>query len=89
MKEIRPEEISSLIKEQIKHYDQKIHSDDVGYVISTGDVLSTYIYRIALGGGGTDFELSTAMNLILNVMGLIVVVGTNKFVEKLDVQGIF
>ena len=30
-----------------------------------------------------------AMNLILNVMGLIVVVATNKFVEKLDVQGIF
>lgn len=59
------------------------------YVLSTGDVLSTYIYRISLGGGGTDFELSTAMNLILNVMGLIVVLGTNKFVEKLDVQGIF
>ena len=37
MKQIRPEEISSLIKEQIKHYGQKIHSDDVGYVISTGD----------------------------------------------------
>lgn len=58
------------------------------FVISTGDVLSTYIYRISLGGG-TDFELSTAMNLILNVMGLVVVLGTNKFVEKLDVQGIF
>ena len=37
MKEIRPEEISSLIKEQIKNYDQKIHSDDIGYVISVGD----------------------------------------------------
>ncbi len=37
MKQIRPEEISSLIREQIRHYDQKIHSDDVGYVISTGD----------------------------------------------------
>lgn len=58
------------------------------YVISTGDVLSTYIYRISLGGG-TDFELSTAMNLILNVMGLVVVLITNKYVEKLDVQGIF
>lgn len=58
------------------------------YVISTGDVLSTYIYRISLGGG-TDFELSTAMNLILNVMGLVVVLVTNKYVEKLDVQGIF
>lgn len=29
------------------------------------------------------------MNLVLNTMGLIVVLGANKFVEKLDVQGIF
>ncbi len=59
------------------------------YVLSKGDVLSTYIYRISLGGGGTDFELSTAMNLIMNVMGLIVVGITNRYVSKLDVQGIF
>ena len=58
------------------------------YVLSTGDVLSTYIYRISLGGG-TEFELSTAMNLVLNLMGLIVVLIANKFIEKLDVQGIF
>ena len=37
MTQIRPEEISALIKEQIKNYDTKIHSDDVGYVISVGD----------------------------------------------------
>ena len=37
MKEIRPEEISALIKEQIKNYGNKIQSDDVGYVISVGD----------------------------------------------------
>lgn len=78
-------QISSLFS---SNFDQ-VYNLYNNYVISTGDVLSTYIYRIALGGGGTDFELSTAMNLILNVMGLIVVVGTNKFVEKLDVQGIF
>lgn len=36
-KEIRPEEISSLIREQIRNYDHRIHSDDVGYVISVGD----------------------------------------------------
>ncbi len=35
--QIRPEEISSLIKEQIKNYAKEIHSDDVGYVISVGD----------------------------------------------------
>ena len=27
------------------------------FVLNTGDVLSTYIYRISLGGGG-EFELS-------------------------------
>ena len=37
MNQVRPEEISSLIKERIKNYETKIHSDDVGYVISVGD----------------------------------------------------
>lgn len=58
------------------------------YVLSTGDVLSTYIYRISIGGG-TDFELSTAINLVLQFMGLIVVAATNKLVSKFDVMGIF
>lgn len=78
-------QISSLFS---SNFDQ-VYNLYNNYVISTGDVLSTYIYRISLGGGGTDFALSTAMNLILNVLGLVVVVATNKFVEKLDVQGIF
>lgn len=34
---LRPEEISALIKEQIKHYEDKIQSNDVGYVIRVGD----------------------------------------------------
>jgi len=58
------------------------------YVLSTGDVLSTYIYRISLGGSGANFELSTATNFLLNTMGLVVVLIANKFVSKLDVQGI-
>ncbi len=35
--QIKPEEISSLIKDAIKNYDTQIHSEDVGYVISVGD----------------------------------------------------
>lgn len=72
----------------ISNFDQ-VYNLYNNYVLSTSDVLSTYIYRISLGGSGTNFELSTAMNLVLNTMGLIVVLGANKFVEKLDVQGIF
>lgn len=72
----------------ISNFDQ-VYNLYNNYVLSTGDVLSTYIYRISLGGSGTDFELSTAMNLVLNTMGLIVVLAANRFVKKLDVQGIF
>lgn len=35
--QLRPEEISSLIKEQIKNYQSELQVDDVGYVLSVGD----------------------------------------------------
>ena len=35
--ELRPEEISALIKEQIKHYEDRLEANDVGYVIRVGD----------------------------------------------------
>ena len=71
----------------ISNFDQ-VYNLYSNYVLSTGDVLSTYIYRISLGGGA-EFELSTAANLLLNVLGLIALVFSNKFVKKLDVMGIF
>ncbi len=71
----------------ISNFDQ-VYNLYSNYVLSTGDVLSTYIYRIGLGGG-TQFELSTAVNLVLNTMGLIVVLLTNRIIDSLDVQGIF
>lgn len=37
MSSIRPEEISELIKQQIKHYDDKVETSEVGTVISVGD----------------------------------------------------
>ena len=71
----------------VSNFDQ-VYNLYNNYVLSTGDVLSTYIYRISLGGSGTNFELSTATNFLLNTMGLVVVLIANKFVSKLDVQGI-
>ena len=35
--ELRPEEISALIREQIKHYEDRLEANDVGYVIRVGD----------------------------------------------------
>lgn len=77
-------QISSLF---ISNFDQ-VYNLYNAYVLSTGDVLSTYIYRNSLGGGG-NFEISTAMNFILNAFGMIIVIITNRFVKKLDVMGIF
>ena len=71
----------------LSHFDQ-VYNLYNNFVLSTGDVLSTYIYRISLGGGA-EFELSTAANLLLNVLGLIALVFSNRFVKKLDVMGIF
>ncbi len=71
----------------ISNFDQ-VYNLYNNFVLSTGDVLSTYIYRISLGGGG-DFELSTAANLLLNVMGLLALTFTNHFIKKMDVTGIF
>lgn len=38
--DLRPDEISALIKEQIKHYSDQIESKDVGTVITVGDGVS-------------------------------------------------
>ena len=35
--QLKPEEISALIKDQIKHYQSELQVDDVGYVLSVGD----------------------------------------------------
>jgi len=59
------------------------------FVLSTGDVISTYTYRVGLGAGGGKFEYATAMGLLLNVMGMVVVLAANRFIKKMDVMGIF
>jgi len=56
-------------------------------VYDTGDVLSTYMYRTGLLEG--KFEASTALGLVFSVIGLSIVLMTNKVVNKMDVMGFF
>ncbi|HOJ09456.1 MAG TPA: ABC transporter permease subunit [Clostridiales bacterium] len=56
-------------------------------VYETGDVLSTYMYRTGLLEG--KFETSTALGLAFSVIGLGIVIMTNKVVNKMDVMGFF
>ncbi len=55
-------------------------------VYSTGDVLSTYLYRTGLLEG--KFEMSTALSLIFNSIGLGTILLTNRFIRRMDVVGI-
>ena len=47
----------------------------------TTDVLGTYLFR---GLSGTDIGVNTAISLAQNLVGIILVVTTNKIVKKIN-----
>ncbi|MPM26309.1 putative multiple-sugar transport system permease YteP [bioreactor metagenome] len=49
-------------------------------VYQSGDVLDTYIYRIGLLG--RDYSLGTAIGLIRSIVGLVLIVVSNRIAEK-------
>lgn len=64
---LRPEEVSSIIKEQIENYGNKEKVDDIGYVLSAGDgIARIYGLRNCMYGELLEFEngvYGMAMNL--------------------------
>ena len=48
--DLKPSEISALIKKQIQNYDSKIVADDIGTVVKIGDgiamILYSYLYYL-------------------------------------------
>lgn len=56
---IRPEEISSVIKEQIKGYSAKLDVSEVGTVIQVGDgIARVYGLDNAMSGELLEFEMA-------------------------------
>lgn len=49
-------------------------------VYESGDIIDTYVYRIGLIG--RDYSLGTAVGLIKSIIGLILILGSNKLAEK-------
>jgi len=62
--EIRPEEISALIKQRIQHYQEQVEEKDVGVVIKVGD-------GIALVNGLNDAMAGELVEFGDGVMGMI------------------
>lgn len=67
MSSIRPEEISELIKEQIKRYDDKVETSEVGTVITVGDGIAL-IYGLDNAMMGELLEFSNnVFGMVLNL----------------------
>ena len=84
---LRPEEISSVIKEQIKSYSSKLSVSDVGTVIQVGDgIARVHGLEKAMSGELLEFEsgvLGMAQNLEEDNIG-VVLLGDDKEVKEGD-----
>ena len=84
---LRPEEISSIIKEQIKNYSQKLQVSDVGTVILVGDGISRiHGLEKCMAGELLQFangEYAMALNLETETVGA-VVLGTDEGIKEGD-----
>lgn len=84
---LRPEEISSIIKEQIKNYDQKLQVADVGTVILVGDgIARIHGLEKCMAGELLQFaneEYAMALNLESETVGA-VILGSDEGIKEGD-----
>ena len=85
---LRPEEISSIIKEQIKNYENKVELTDTGSVLKVGDgIASVYGLEIAMAGELLEFPgevYGMALNLEEDMVGA-VMLGDDQGIKEGDV----
>ncbi|MBF1058612.1 MAG: F0F1 ATP synthase subunit alpha [Peptostreptococcus sp.] len=84
---LKPEEISSIIKRQIKNYDNKIKLTDTGSVLSVGDgIASVYGLESVMSGELLEFPnkvYGMALNLEEEVVGT-VILGDDSSIKEGD-----
>jgi len=83
--DLKPHEISALIKERIKHYEDKIEADDIGRVITVGDgiALAQGLDK-AMASELVEFEDGT-IGMILNLeeeSAGIVILGSDRNIKE-------
>ena len=85
---LRPEEISSVIKKQIKRYENKLHVDDVGTVIQVGDgIARVHGLENCMSGELLEFPgevYGMALNLEEDSVG-VVLLGSDINIRESDV----
>lgn len=85
---LRPEEISSIIKEQIKNYENKVELTDTGSVLKVGDgISSVYGLENAMAGELLEFPgevYGMALNLEEDMVGA-VMLGDDQGIKEGDI----
>jgi len=88
---LRPEEISTIIKQQIEKYEVKTTADDIGYVIQSGDgIARLYGLRRCMYGELLEFENGVrgmAMNLEEDNVGCVLLGLEREIKEGTSVRG--
>ena len=56
-------------------------------VYETADIIDTYVYRMGIVSG--DYGAATALGLVKSIIGLILIVSTNKLIKKLGGEPIW
>ena len=87
---LRPEEISGIIKEQIRNYESKIEMDETGTVILVGDgIARVYGLKNCMAGELLEFEdgsVGLAQNLETETVSVAVLSDTNSIREGTNVK---
>jgi F-type H+-transporting ATPase subunit alpha len=82
---VRPEEISNILKKQIENYDSKIKEDDIGYVLQAGDgIARIYGLKGCAYGELLDFGngiFGMALNLEEENIGCVLLGGEEEIKE--------
>jgi putative aldouronate transport system permease protein len=55
-------------------------------VYNVADIIDTYVYRAGIVNG--QFGLTTAVGLFKNIIGIVLVLGTNYIVKKMGQEGV-
>jgi putative aldouronate transport system permease protein len=53
---------------------------------SVGDIFDTYVYRVGISGA--QYSQTTAVGLFQSLIGLILVLGFNRIVKKVNGEGV-
>ena len=57
--------------------------------IAASEIISTYVYKVGLASGITNFSLSAAISMFNSVINFILLLSVNKITKKLSGSGIF